>query len=230
MNDAFEGSGEPDDGGREIQLLRGADRLDRLLEADARELHEDLVVPLRLHRRLRDTERVDPVVDDGDRRLLRLLQRGALRWPAPAVTARGVVEPVADLDGELRPALQVETLVDEEIASEERRRRRQRLPERLMDDQVPVDEAVPVDEEGADHHEEDDGQTESRDPEHRSSSLPGLSAQPTVALRAERREGMLADRGSGVLHQPRQVGDVVEADEPVGEDLAGLEQMSQVRA
>ena len=85
------------------------------------------------------------------------LRAVAVRRAVPAVAAFGVVETVADLDGQLGASLEIKALVDEEVAAQERRRRCQGLAERLMNDEVPVDEAVAVDEERADHHEEDDG-------------------------------------------------------------------------
>ena len=66
---------------REVEPLRRADRVDRLLEADARQLDEDLVVALGLDARLGDAERVDAEVEDRDGGLLRLGERGPFGGP-----------------------------------------------------------------------------------------------------------------------------------------------------
>ena len=142
----------------------------------------------------------------------------------------GVVEPVADLDGQLGAALEVQPLVDVQLAAEERWRGGERLAEWLVDDEVAIDEAVAVDEEGADHHQEDDGQAETRNPEHGSSSLPGRRAKPAISIGPEAGKDAVADRRPGSVHQPREVGDVVQAHEAVSEDLARLEEVAQVRA
>ncbi len=137
---------------------------------------------------------------------------------------------MTDLDGQLGAALEVEPLVDVQLPAQERWRGCERLAEWLVDDQVAVDEAVAVDEEGADHHQEDDGQPESRNPEHGWSSLPGRRAKPAISIRPEFVKGAVAYRGPGSVHEPREVGDVVQAHEAMGQDLARLEEVAQVRA
>ena len=105
------------DRGGEVEPRRRPDEVHRLRETDPGQLHENLVVALRLHRGLRDPERVHPLVDDRDGRLLRGGEAGAVRRSVAAVAVGGVVVTVADLDGQLGAALEVEPLVDIELSA-----------------------------------------------------------------------------------------------------------------
>ena len=54
-------------------------------------------------------------------------------------------------------------------------------------------------------------------------------SRPSRSARKAAKDAV-ADRRPGAVHQPRQVGDVVQAHQAVGQDLARLEEVAQVRA